>query len=202
MPTIPARKRKGKEVARVSVVVRGRYGTRERWRRGKIQPSAGARLGGACSARGDGRRETRSRARVGIESDSTRSSRDRHDPPRRVRRYRAPALPARLVSRHPSARLSAKSSRAGTLKTRMGPGRARGSGAVRAAILTDFLGALSHPVESDAKGNARRPLATRERASRRGRRSMRQDPRNTARELVSRSVVDTGGQMVVIEFGR
>merc|ERR1719409_2182359 len=98
---IPARKRKGKEDAWVSVVVRGGYGTGERWRRGKIQPPAGARLGGVWSARGDGRRETRSRARVGIELDSTRSSRDRNDPPRRVRRYRAPALPARLVSRRP-----------------------------------------------------------------------------------------------------
>ena len=173
-------------------MVRGGDGTRERWRRGKIQPP-GARLGGGWSARGDGRRETRSRARVGIESDSTRSSRDRHDPPRRVRRCRAPALPARLVSRRPPRAFRRNRSRAGTLKTRMGPGRTRGSGAVRVAILTDFLGALSHPVESDAKGNARRPLATRERASRRGRRKMRQDPRNTARELVSRSVVETGG---------
>ena len=48
---------------------------------------------------------------------------------------------------------------AGTLKTR-GPRMRSGPRRSTAALLTDFLSALSHPVESNAKGNARRPLAT------------------------------------------
>ena len=49
---------------------------------------------------------------------------------------------------------------AGTLKTRWSADAVGGQGRSTAAVLTDFLSALSHPVESNAKGNARRPLAT------------------------------------------
>ena len=49
---------------------------------------------------------------------------------------------------------------AGTLKTRWSADAVGGHGRSTAALLTDFLSALSHPVESNAKGNARRPLAT------------------------------------------
>ena len=116
--------------------------------------------------RGDERGMTRLVPRDALDDGTTRSRRGRCDHARRVRPDRAPARPASRVSRRHLTRRSAKSM-AGTLKTRWSAdavgvvrGCGRGHGRSTAALLTDFLSALSHPVESNAKGNARRPLAT------------------------------------------
>lgn len=107
----------------------------------------------------DGRGMTRLVPRDALDDGTTRSRRGRCDHARRVRPDRAPARPASRVSRRHLTRRSAKSM-GWNPKNPMVRGCGRGHGRSTAALLTDFLSALSHPVESNAKGNARRPLAT------------------------------------------
>ena len=107
----------------------------------------------------DGCGMTRLVPRDALDDGTTRSRRGRCDHARRVRPDRAPARPASRVSRRHLTRRSAKSM-GWNPKNPMVRGRGRGPRRSTAAILTDFLSALSHPVESNAKGNARRPLAT------------------------------------------
>jgi len=111
----------------------------------------------------DGARDERGMTRLvprdALDDVTTRSRRGRCDHARRVRPDRAPARPASRVSRRHLTRRSAKSM-GWNPKNPMVRGCGRGQGRSTAAILTDFLSALSHPVESNAKGNARRPLAT------------------------------------------
>ena len=109
--------------------------------------------------RGDERGMTRLVPRDALDDGTTRSRRGRCDHARRVRPDRAPARPASRVSRRHLTRRSAKSM-GWNPKNPMVRGCGRGPRRSTAAILTDFLSALSHPVESNAKGNARRPLAT------------------------------------------
>ena len=111
----------------------------------------------------DGARDERGMTRLvprdALDDGTTRSRRGRCDHARRVRPDRAPARPASRVSRRHLTRRSAKSM-GWNPKNPMVRGCGRGHGRSTAALLTDFLSALSHPVESNAKGNARRPLAT------------------------------------------
>jgi len=107
----------------------------------------------------DERGMTRFVPRDALDDGTTRSRRGRCDHARRVRPDRAPARPASRVSRRHLTRRSAKSM-GWNPKNPMVRGCGRGQGRSTAAVLTDFLSALSHPVESNAKGNARRPLAT------------------------------------------
>ena len=109
--------------------------------------------------RGDERGMTRLVPRDALDDGTTRSRRGRCVHARRVRPDRAPARPASRVSRRHLTRRSAKSM-GWNPKNPMVRGCGRGPRRSTAAILTDFLSALSHPVESNAKGNARRPLAT------------------------------------------
>ena len=102
---------------------------------------------------------TRLVPRDALDDGTTRSRRGRRDHARRVRPDRAPARLASRVSRRHLTRRSAKSM-GWNPKNPMVRGCGRGHGRSTAAVLTDFLSALSHPVESNAKGNARRPLAT------------------------------------------
>ena len=107
----------------------------------------------------DERGMTRLMPRDALHDGTTRSRRGRCDHARRVRPDRAPARPASRVSRRHLTRRSAKSM-GWNPKNPMVRGCVGGHGRSTAALLTDFLSALSHPVESNAKGNARRPLAT------------------------------------------
>ena len=111
----------------------------------------------------DGARDERGMTRLvprdALDDVTTRSRRGRCDHARRVRPDRAPARPASRVSRRHLTRRSAKSM-GWNPKNPMVRGCVGGHGRSTAAVLTDFLSALSHPVESNAKGNARRPLAT------------------------------------------
>ena len=111
----------------------------------------------------DGARDERGMTRLvprdALDDGTTRSRRGRCDHARRVRPDRAPARPASRVSRRHLTRRSAKSM-GWNPKNPMVRGCVGGHGRSTAAVLTDFLSALSHPVESNAKGNARRPLAT------------------------------------------
>ena len=107
----------------------------------------------------DGRGMTRLVPLDALDDGTTRSRRGRCDHARRVRPDRAPARPASRVYRRHLTRRSAKSM-GWNPKNPMVRGCGRGHGRSTAALLTDFLSALSHPVESNAKGNARRPLAT------------------------------------------
>ena len=108
----------------------------------------------------DGRGMTRLVPRDALDDGTTRSRRGRCDHARRVRPDRAPARPASRVSRRHLSHAVRRNRWAGTLKTRWSADAVGGQGRSTAAVLTDFLSALSHPVESNAKGNARRPLAT------------------------------------------
>ena len=128
---------------------------------GRIQPPVRSWLGGYISPRmaRDERGMTRLVPRDALDDGTTRSRRGRCDHARRVRPDRAPARPASRVSRRHLTRRSAKSM-GWNPKNPMVRGCGRGPRRSTAAILTDFLSALSHPVESNAKGNARRPLAT------------------------------------------
>ena len=110
--------------------------------------------------RADGRGMTRLVPRDALDDGTTRSRRGRCDHARRVRPDRAPARPASRVSRRHLTRRSSAKSMGWNPKNPMVRGCGRGHGRSTAAVLTDFLSALSHPVESNAKGNARRPLAT------------------------------------------
>ena len=125
---------------------------------GRIQPPVRSWLGGYISPR-MARGMTRLVPRDALDDGTTRSRRGRCDHARRVRPDRAPARPASRVSRRHLTRRSAKSM-GWNPKNPMVRGCVGGHGRSTAAVLTDFLSALSHPVESNAKGNARRPLAT------------------------------------------
>ena len=125
---------------------------------GRIQPPVRSWLGGYISPR-MARGMTRLVPRDALDDGTTRSRRGRCDHARRIRPDRAPARPASRVSRRHLTRRSAKSM-GWNPKNPMVRGCVGGHGRSTAAVLTDFLSALSHPVESNAKGNARRPLAT------------------------------------------
>ena len=123
----------------------------------------GPRVAGWLYFSEDGARDERGMTRLvprdALDDGTTRSRRGRCDHARRVRPDRAPARPASRVYRRHLTRRSAKSM-GWNPKNPMVRGCGRGHGRSTAALLTDFLSALSHPVESNAKGNARRPLAT------------------------------------------
>ena len=160
MPTIPGGLREGGV---------GRCGQRLCWcgfdgRTGEeFGADPGPRMAGWLYFSEDGARDGRGMTRLvprdALDDGTTRSRRGRCDHARRVRPDRAPARPASRVSRRHLTRRSAKSM-GWNPKNPMVRGRGRGPRRSTAAILTDFLSALSHPVESNAKGNARRPLAT------------------------------------------
>ena len=135
-----------------------------RWTNGRrVWTDPGPRMAGWLYFSEDGARDERGMTRLvprdALDDGTTRSRRGRCDHARRVRPDRAPARPASRVYRRHLTRRSAKSM-GWNPKNPMVRGCGRGHGRSTAAVLTDFLSALSHPVESNAKGNARRPLAT------------------------------------------